>query len=290
MLFSHWLHRIGVAFALLSFLLPLAYAQESAVAQGVSRTECFPFERLPAELRPKAEALLLKLLDSEGLFTVIGGMKPMSSGFGTYKINVKMPDTRTLEEARQILSVFRCGNAYVAEVLPFYRTQNDTRYFEAVFFHRPTVRQMVRTYPDFFSPYGITPETDPFAMALIVEHDPTTARNRGLGYLFGYPKHAVDFFVASADAQGETKETVPRDFIQIPVFESPTGRFVYAVPKGHKENDADRTLREKAGRILAAYKERRATYIREGKPGVLALIRDWLDNGAGRYAPEFARY
>jgi hypothetical protein len=110
-----------------------------------------------------------------------------------------MPETKALDEVRQILSVFRCGDAYSAEVLPYHRVQNDTRYFETVLFHRPTVRQMVRNYADFFGPYGITPETDPFAIALIVEHDPTTARNRGLGYLFGYPKHAVDFFVASAD-------------------------------------------------------------------------------------------
>lgn len=291
---------------LLSPARPLG-AQEATSApqvqkamRGVPRAECFPVEQLPADLRKKAESVLLNALDSEALFTFIGGMKPMSSGFATYRITVGAPDTRELADARRILSTFRCGDAYQAEVLPFHRVSSHkdpatgkeipSRFLEAVLFHRPTVARMVKQYANFFTPYGITPEMDPLGVALVIEHDPTTARNRGLGYLYGYPKHAVDFFVASADAQGETRGIVPRDFIQIPTFKSPTGQFVYAVPKGHQETEEDRTLRDRAGRILAAYRERRARYVGEGKPGVVALLRDWLDDGTGFCDPANARY
>lgn len=238
---------------------------------GVAREECFPLNRLPANLRTEAERLLLHLLDTEALYTVIGGLKPMSSGYGTYKLDTKKPNTVPLEEARQIVATFRCGDTVIADILPFHRVdEKGTRYFEAVVFSRSACEQMVTTYPDFWAPYGITRATPPMNIALLIEHDPTTARNRGLGYLFGYPKHAVDFFVSAADAQGETKKFVKRDFINIATFESPTNRFVYAVPPGYKPAAEDVALREKAERILKAYRERRARYIGPDKPGVAA--------------------
>ncbi|MBC8104622.1 MAG: hypothetical protein H7Z41_18775 [Cytophagales bacterium] len=283
---------------------PLALAQEapapppqsvtapavSLSARGVPRAECFPLERLPTPLRARAETLLLRLLDGEGLYTVIGGMKPMSSGYGSYQITVTEPKTELLDETRRILATFRCGDAYYAEILPFHSIYKNTRSFEAVFFHRPTVEKMVATYPVFFGGYGITPNTEPLSIAITLENDPSSARNRGLGYLYGYPKRAVDFFVASTDQQAKTKKLVPRDFFQIATFASPTGRFVYAVPKNSGPTPEDQELRAKAGKILAAYKVRRATYIGDGKPGAAALVRDWLDDGTGMCLSENAKY
>jgi hypothetical protein len=241
-------------------------------------------------LRQQAETLLLKLLDSEALYTVIGDVKPMSSGYGSARIKLDAPDTAKVEEMRQMVATFRCGNRVFANLLPFHIATDNTRYFEAVVFSHTATARMVREYQPFFAPYGVTPSTPPMDIALIMEHDPTTARNRGLGYLYGYPKHAVDFFVASADEQGETKKLVARDFLHIPTFQSPTNRFVYAVPKGYKPAQVDTDLRQKAERILVAYKERRARYIGTGKPGVAALLRDWMDNGKGVCAPENARF
>jgi hypothetical protein len=263
-------------------------AQKETVA--VPRASCFALEKLPAPLRVQAEKLLLDLLDSEALYTIIGGMKPMSSGFASYRLNTKEPKIGTLDEARRIMATFRCGDQYYADVLPFHQAQKDTRYFEAAVFYRPAVQNMVTKYPEFFSPYGITPITEPISIAVFIENDPTSARNRGLGYLYGYPKRAVDFFVESTDVQEKTSKLVPRDFFQIPTYKRETGSFVYAVPKGSAITPEDKDLKEKAQRILAAYKERRAKYIGEGKPGVAALVRDWLDDGKGNCAPENAKF
>ncbi|GAB4460721.1 MAG: hypothetical protein OHK0029_25060 [Armatimonadaceae bacterium] len=245
---------------------------------------------MPAELRPKAEELLLQMMDSEALFTLVGDMKPMSSGFARYRLDTEKADTTTVEEARKILSHFRCGDAYFAEVLPFHRLDKTTRHFEAAFFNRDAVREKIGQHEQFFAQYGITPEMDPFAVSLVVEHIPTAERDRGLGYLFGYPGYAVDFFVAGSESYRADKKLVPRRFINIPVFSSPTGRFVYAVPKDHVDNEEDRMLQEKAARILRAYRERREKYIGEGKPGALALLRDWLDDGTGNCAPRNAKF
>jgi hypothetical protein len=214
----------------------------------------------------------------------------MSSGFTSYRINTKTPKTGTLNDARRILATFRCGDSYYADVLPFHQVEKDTRYLEGVVFYRPAVQEMVTKYSGFFSPYGITPTTEPIAIAVFLENDTTSARNRGLGYLYGYPSRAVDFFVESTDEQARTKKLVPRDFFQIPSFKRETGSFVYAVPKGSVVTPEDTALKEKAQRILAAYKERRAKYIGDGKPGAAALLRDWLDDGSGYCAPENAKY
>jgi hypothetical protein len=41
----------------------------------VPRAECFPLGQLPAELRAHSEEMLLKLLDTEALYTLVGGLQ-----------------------------------------------------------------------------------------------------------------------------------------------------------------------------------------------------------------------
>lgn len=274
--------------AALLLLAPLLPAK--AGAQALFPSECFPVERLPAALRPKAEEILLKLLDSEGLYTVVGGMKPMSSGFVSVYFAVDRPDTARLDELRQVLGALRCGPNLRCELLVFHTASDGKRYAEAVVFYRPAVAQLTRTYESYFAPLGLTPHTDPLEVALSVEHLDGAPRNRGLGYLYGYPKPAVDFFVAGQEEYARTKTITPRDFRQIPTFGRESGSFVYAVPKGTPETDEDRQLKARAGQILAEYKRRRARFIGPGKPGIVALLREWFTNEKGECAPENARF
>ena len=260
-------------------------------APAVPRAECFPVEALSADLRPLAEELLLKLLDSEALYTVIGGMKPMSSGYVSAYISIDAPDIASIERTRQALSAVRCGDWFRADLLMFRRVGADKkRYLEGVIVCVPTYRRMVSGYAPFWASWGVTPSTDPLAALVFAENDDTSARNRALGYLYGYPKPAVDFFVASVDEGKDTKKVTPRDFRQIPTFGKATGQFVYAVPKGTPESADDVRLRTDAARILAVYQKRRARYIGDGKPGVVALLRDWFDDGKGNCSPQNARF
>jgi hypothetical protein len=275
-----------------TFLLAalLALFPASAGAQALFPSECFPIERLPAALRPKAEEVLLKLLDSEGLYTVIGGMKPMSGGFVSLSFSTEKPDTAKLDELRQVLGALHCGPRLRCDLLVFHAVNSGKRYAEAVAFYRPAVSTLTRTYESYFAPLGATPHADPLEIALIVENLDGAPRNRGLGYLYGYPKPAVDFFVAGQEEYAVTKKITPRDFRQIPTFGRETGSFVYAVPKGAPETEEDRRLRAKAGQILAEYKKRRERFIGPGKPGVVALLRDWFTNEKGECAPENAKF
>ncbi|MAB28694.1 MAG: hypothetical protein CMJ53_05370, partial [Planctomycetaceae bacterium] len=89
---------------------------------------------------------------------------------------------------------------------------------------------------------------------------PRADRWRGYGHLYGYPDEAVDFFVEAglaADDGGEMGPGKDREFMQIPTHVAQTGRFTYAVPLDHVPTTVDRALADRAGRILAAYEERR---------------------------------
>jgi hypothetical protein len=260
-------------------------------AAGASRRECFPTELLPADLRAKSEALLLKALDSEALYTFVGGLKPMSSGFASFKFSVEKPDLAQIEETRRLLSVWRCGDKLYADVQHFAaiyddeKTKEKIRFAEAIVFNRPALANKIGQYPDFFAPYGITPSAHPMEVLMTIEHSLQSQRWRGLGYLFGFPLYAVDFFVAAGEEERRTGKFVERDFYSIPTFVAAERHFVWAAPKGHEEREEDRVIKSRAAVILAEYQKRRVRYIGLGKRGVFKMLRDWLDDGKDCQTP-----
>jgi hypothetical protein len=232
--------------------------------------------------------MLLQLMDTEGLYTVIGGIKPMSSGFWSARVDVESPNLAEVIAAETILRQFRVGDEIVAGVQPFSRVFEGRRFFEGLIFHRGSYERAVASRPEVFGGYGIHAGTPPLQAVLMFESDSTSRRFRAYGHLFGYPDVAVDFFARASEAQKPGDPIVPRDFRQIPVFARETGAFVYAVGKGAAETEEDRALRERSLRILAKYRTLRAQYVGEGKPGIVALIRDWMDDGKGRLSSETA--
>ncbi|MCU0315916.1 MAG: hypothetical protein MUC92_04940 [Fimbriimonadaceae bacterium] len=273
---------------LLIFLALLGF-HSAITAQTLAREDVFPIEKLPAELRPEAERILLRALDREALYTIVGGLKPMSSGFLSLEIEVDKADLATLDRTRQILSVFRSGNDISASLQPFYRVFEGKRFLDAVIFHHSSFRSTITKYSSLFAGLGISPRSEPIQAVMAIDRDPTPERNRAYGYFFGYPEYAVDFFVKAEESRRVDGKFVERDFVQIPTFESPTGRFVYAVPKGHVRREEDETLAKAAKPILDYYRQLREDYIGEGKRGVVELIRDWFSDGKGEFSPEIAR-
>jgi hypothetical protein len=83
---------LGVRAASL-FVLALAgiTSSEAAQAQTNSKSHCFNTDGLSPELRQKSEQYLLEALDSEALFTLVGALKPMSSGFYNARISTSIP-------------------------------------------------------------------------------------------------------------------------------------------------------------------------------------------------------
>ncbi|WAS91868.1 hypothetical protein [Nannocystis punicea] len=251
-------------------------------------SECFPLEQLPDDLRAQAEDLLLLALDREALYTIAADIKPMSSGFAELSYPADGPTPPELEALRTIVAAFTCTPELTASVQVFHATFDGVAYSDGVVFHVPRVRETVEAFADLFAAIGIAADEPPLAVVDAVDADPTTRRFRGYGHLFGYPEYAVDFFAEAAEHEAMTGEFVEREFIHIPTFESAEGRFVYAVPVGHQENDDDVALRARAAPVLAHYAELRTTFIGDDKPGVLPLVRTWFDDGSGRCSPRHA--
>lgn len=299
-------------------------------AQSGARAECFPFEKLPPEQRKTAEELLLKALDGEGLYTIVGGLKPMSSGFQNVQLPVQLPrvtdaeagvilgelankkpeelnadDKRRLGQAKQaderrkalekitqtraIFEHWRCGKDEIfADLHHYAQTYEGKRYLDTIVFSRPALRRAIVEKADFFSRWGITENSHPLEVSYAVEHDETNARFGGYGFLFGYPDHAVEFFVKASDEEKFTGRFVERDFISLPTVAG-ENRFVYVVPKGHAQNEADKILRAKAERIFNEYTRRRTEYIGAGKKGVVEMLRDWFCISANQCSPTAAK-
>jgi hypothetical protein len=251
---------------------------------------CFPVEGLLAEERPLAEALLLKALDGEALYTLIGDLKPMSSGFASFRVSASEPtpeELANLETQRRLLSAWTCGETLYAGLHHFAAVHEGRRYIDAVLVNRPLLRKVLGDRVGFFGGFGLTGSSHPLEVLLAVEYSAQPVRLRHYGHLFGYPDHAVDFFVTAAVSQASDGKFVERDFLRIPTYRMVDGRspFVYAVPKGHSPNSVDRAMAERAAVILAAYQQRREVWVGEGKPGIVAMLRDWFDDRKGNCSP-----
>src|SRR5262245_16671720 len=138
-------------------LLPILVVLLFAAAARAAEPVCFPFETLPAELRAKADEMLLKALDSESLYTIVGGLKPMSSSFASFKFSVEKPDLKEIEDARRILAAWHCGDDIYADIHHFARIYEGVRHAEGVVFHRAALANAIAKHAEFFAPYGLTP-------------------------------------------------------------------------------------------------------------------------------------
>jgi hypothetical protein len=259
--------------------------------QTYKRNEVFPIETLPKEHQEEAKEMLQKMFESEALMTLVGDLKPMSSGsWMTLRIDVSDAPAKRIEDLLKIASVLRVGNDIETVFAPFTRVYEGKRFIEGFVFRRSNFRKVVTQYPKEFGYFGITPSM-PFASTLgLIDGETTPERSRAYGLLFGYPKHAVDFFVEAETKQRETKEFVKRDFWTVPVYADKSNRFVYAIPKDAKPNEIDLKIKDHVTKVVAEFTKRRAKYDKNGKVDILNLARDWYKGPKGTYSPEFAQF
>lgn len=257
--------------------------------EAVPRESCFPLEKLSPDVRDLSEKLLLTAMDREALFTIVGGLKPVSEGFWTSRFRVSPPDTSEIEQVQLALSAWSCGNLFSADTMTFDNLIDGERHVSAWIAHRPTLRRLLVQKGDYFGRLGLTQLEEPEVVLLSIERstDPGE-RWRGFGLMFGYPDFAIDFFVRAGLHQAKTGEFIERDFRSYPTFDNKSGRFVYAIPQLTPETDEEVQLRVRTAAIFTEYELRRKEAIGENKPGIVALIRDWFDDGRGFCHPDHA--
>ena len=145
---------------------------------------------------------------------------------------------------------------------PFRQDYDGKRIMQVSVYRRSRVARMLADHQAFFGQWGFVPTSEPELIINTIEFENQADRWRGYGYLFGYPRHAVDFFVEAGISQTKTKQVVKRDFFQIPVGSGKVGHFTYALPKGTKPNETDSTLYRQANETLTQYRQVRSRYVR----------------------------
>lgn len=208
-----------------------------------------------------ADSLVKQTLEKEGLFTVLGGLKPISTvshfQFPIDSISKEFIDPVQVRQHIQTLtaSLEMLSDEYIGfVVVPFKAVFGNMRSFQVLVYNTASIQKTIETYGDFFIKRGMITSSDPKALLMMVEFEEKMDRFRAYGYLFGYPSYAVDFFVEAALHEENTGDFVRRSFFQIPVASSETGRFVYALPENQEPSPVDLELKKKAGEILETYK------------------------------------
>ncbi len=283
----------GTSFA----LSPRVAAQETtfdAVKQVVSpralgtvpRDDFFAIDSLDDKTKLLSEELLLKALDSEAFYTLVGQLKPVSEGFWGGYFSVDPADLTEIEQVRSALRSWNVPGMFFADVLVYESLQHGQRYASAYVVHIPSLKNLIQRESEFFARWGITVNTPPGEVMMTIERTrQPDDRWRGFGLVFGYPKYAIDFFVTAGMHQRTSGEFVERDFRQVATFAGRSGRFVYAVPKLSRPGPEDIALQRRAALFLTEYKRLRPQYTAPTK-NPSGLLRDWMDDGHGKCHPD----
>lgn len=237
----------------------------AACATPASRVIRQQYRQLSATERREADSLLAYALDHEALYTLADTLKPMSS-VQLKRLPLLSMVPAQQDSARQALYRWqqlanKLSNDHWAFVVnPFERADSIYKYAELYVVRRQVLAQLLRSRQDFYAALGLSSAADPATVLATTEYEHKYTRWRSYGYLFGYPGHAVDFFVHAGRQQDSTGQFVERSFFAIPVFAGTKGYFTYAVPKGYQPQPIDSALYKAAAQRLRQYQQLRQRY------------------------------
>lgn len=224
------------------------------------------------------DSILQYGLDREAIYTLLGNLKPMSS-LVSYRFPLANTDTLKKTKANivdreshgiyldRLYSIQQALNKMNFPdlrfvLVPYKASQGNKRLMQLSVVRVSVLDSLLKAKESFFGQFGLVPGADPAIVVSTIENADKYERNRGYGYLFGYPDYAVDFFIDAAVNTKKNKELVSREFFQIPVYAGDKGYFVYVYPKEQELNLAnDSILYYKAEKILTNYKKIRNNYL-----------------------------
>lgn len=210
--------------------------------------------------RRQADSLLTYALNHEALYTISDTLKPMSS-IKLFRLPLLSKNTLIQQKAIDSLKklhslISKLHTKQLQFILnPFERNDGEYKKLELYVIRKDRVRKVIQQYDSFYAGMGISENTSPTTVLSVTEFENKYSRWRSYGYLFGYPSHAVDFFVEAGRSQDSTGEFVQRNFFAIPVFAGTTGYFTYAIPKNYQPTQIDSTLYHKAVLTLDKYRK-----------------------------------
>lgn len=247
--------------------------------------------KLSNEEKRLADSVLTLALDNEALYTIVEPIKPISTVMN-FSMPIARPDSvpigvreasapsladlQRLQQLQTVLNRLQIGDVQFL-LIPFKRADKGKRYFEVVAVNTALLQKVIARDQTFWAQWGFVPNANPAVVLTTIEFEERLDRYRGYGYLFGYPEHAITFFVEAARSEESNKQFVKRDFFQIPVFSSETGHFTYAIPKGYRPTEIDSALYRKATATLQRYKATRPKFIsQDGRLRATELLQELL--------------
>ncbi len=195
------LPRLGATLLLLMQVLtlatPLAAQDAASIAKlpattsnedAVTKSEFFSTEGLDEATRRLSEDLLLKAMDGEAFYTLVGQLKPVSEGFWGGYFPVDTAELEEIERVRSALRSWCMPGMYYADVLVYLLKPNMERYASAYVVHVPSLRRVVDRERAFFGRWGITVDTPPSEIMLTIERArQPDERWRGFGWFLDIP-------------------------------------------------------------------------------------------------------
>jgi ribosomal protein L17 len=261
---------------LINTLLSVGLLSACSVTQNFTKSSS-SYQKLNNDDKALADTLLKKALENEGLYTISARLKPMSTvadltftlaqkdslAKGKAQVaEVGSIDYKKLQQYQKVVNALQFGD--IGFVLyPFKIQRNGIRNATISIYRQSLVDSMVNANASFYGQFAVTAGVPAPLLIGITEYENSYDRFRSYGNLFGYPLHAVNFFVEAAITNDETKSFVKRDFYNMPVFSRETGRFVYALPKDSKPNQIDEQIKARAAFALAMFKQLRLQYTRK---------------------------
>lgn len=271
---SRWQLLLGLCFAAL--MNPIAVSQSACQpASSVSQTTGFHLGSLPTDFQTEARSTLQDLLDHEGLYTLFSDLKPMSTGFWSTRYSEVDGEPESVRRMKQILQHFAIEGRISSGLLTFSKSYEGTRYVEGFIANIPALQKLIQRQQDFFQPLGIHVHSSAQEIIEKIDRAEPATRFRGFGLLFGYPQHAINFFVTAHQQQQETGSFVERDFFHVETFKKDKGAFVWAVPKGHTPNTEDLSIQNQAHKILDRYRQLRLAWTNRSLPPE-SLVHYWF--------------
>lgn len=246
-----------------------------------------------------ANKLLSYGLEHEALYTLLDTLKPMSSlGFplsypiakaGEMKDGDRLVVDLRSDSTQMALSELKKWNKVLKSLsnemlsfhlIPFKHTWQGKRNLQILVCRKDVLEKQMSEKAEFFGQWGFTANSDPTTILTVSEYENRNDRYRAYGYLFGYPDHAVNFFVEASISEEETGEFVKRDFFSMPVAVKKNGYFTYAIPEGYKPDQRDSSIYYAASATLEHYELLKADYTNSvGQIDAIRLISDfWKKN------------
>jgi len=234
------------------------------------------YKKLTPEEKSLADTLIMKALDNEGLYTVMGKLKSMSSVSGLQLAiaqkdssikgasdvtNVNSSDLQKLKKYQRVVNALQFGDLKFI-ISPFKINQNGQRNIQINLYRKSLVDSLINANLSFYGQFGFVSGTQAEILINTTEYESKYDRFRSYGYLFGYPEHAVSFFVDAAISNDKTGDFVKRNFFQIPVHTNLKGHFVYAIPLDSQPGPIDSALYKRAEHSLKVYRKIRHNYMR----------------------------